>query len=219
MFCGALTGRMKPKLTTYCRIMVMPRMLTPPPLTLETSVSTEMMMGIMAEARAVAEAKPMWMTMRNRARMARMVKGVLAARPKTLTMYLANQTPALVEMMADPRLMPMPNRMMVPQLMRFWASFQFMMPTLGISMMVTARMVLTAVLKGWIFCAPMAPPMPNMPQVLPSSTQNSSRQMEMIMSLNSAPFMGPSSSSSFLMMASPPGIWSISGGMSLSSTK
>ena len=49
---------------TYCSIMVMPTTLRG--ACSEAPCSTEMMMGIMAEDRAVALAKPRWMRIRNR---------------------------------------------------------------------------------------------------------------------------------------------------------
>jgi len=50
-----LTGRIKPKQMTYCMIIVNPTTLMPGVLTL---CKTEMTIGIIAEAKAVALAKP-----------------------------------------------------------------------------------------------------------------------------------------------------------------
>src|SRR5438309_10678126 len=63
MFCGAFTTRMKPKETTNCSSMVMPTILMPG---VATACSTAMTIGIMAEASAVALAKPRWIRVRNR---------------------------------------------------------------------------------------------------------------------------------------------------------
>ena len=73
MFCGAFTTRMKPKLTTNCSSMVMPTMLMPG---VATPCSTAMMIGIIAEASAVALANPRWMTIRNSVMTPRMKSAV-----------------------------------------------------------------------------------------------------------------------------------------------
>jgi len=131
MFWGALTGRMKPKLTTYCRIIVIPMMLMPGVWTL---CSTEMMIGIIAAARALALAKPRWMMIRKAARTARMTSAGATCRLNIDTMAVASQAAALVASRAVPRLMPTPKRMSVPQGILDWASFQLMTPMLGSSM-------------------------------------------------------------------------------------
>ena len=70
MFCGALTGRMKPKQMVYCKIMTMPTTLSV--MFSDAPCRTEMQIGIIADDKAVALAKPRWMRMRKSARMAMM---------------------------------------------------------------------------------------------------------------------------------------------------
>ena len=55
----------------------------------------------------------------------------------------------MVDRMAEPRLMPTPNMTRVPQPMRFWASFQSMMPMPGSIIRVTAARVVVEVSKLW----------------------------------------------------------------------
>lgn len=64
MFCGAFTGRMKPKLATNSRFMDMPTMFIPG---VSTCHITLVMIGIIAEARVVALARPRCTRIRNSA--------------------------------------------------------------------------------------------------------------------------------------------------------
>ena len=202
MFCGALTGRMKPKQIVYCRIMTMPTTLSG--VCSAAPWRTEMQIGIIADESAVALAKPKWMTMRNSARMAMMKKPVASKRWKFVTISFAIQAPAFVERMAEPRLMPTPKSMSVPQPMRCCASFHVMMPMLGSIMSVMATMVVDDVSKGCTFF---------------SVAQKNSRMHERIRSFFSSPFMGPRARSSFAIFSLPPSISFISGGIIFSRTK
>ena len=110
MFCGAFTGSIKPKLTTYC---VMPTTLTPGVL---SCCSTEIIIGIMADARPVALANPMWMTIRKTVIIASTIKVVELSSAKIETIWLASQVAAFVESSALPSEIPTPNSTTVPQL-------------------------------------------------------------------------------------------------------
>ena len=76
---------------------------------------TEMMIGMIAAARPVALAKPIWITMRNRDMIARTMIVVEFSSPKPTTISLAIQVAALVESKAVPSEIPTPNKSTVPQ--------------------------------------------------------------------------------------------------------
>ena len=112
IFCGAFTGRMNPKLITYCRIIVMPITFRPG---VETFLRTSIIIGIIAAARAVALANPRCIIIRKAAKVSTIRSAGAVLRPKRDTIALASHTPALVETIAEPRLMPIPKRNRVPQ--------------------------------------------------------------------------------------------------------
>ena len=64
MPCGEFTGNTRPKQIAYCMSIVTPKGLSPSALWL---ITIEITIGIIAEDRAVAEAKPKWITIRNAA--------------------------------------------------------------------------------------------------------------------------------------------------------
>ena len=195
MFCGALTGRIKPKLTTYCRIIVIPMTLTPGVL---SCCKTEMIIGIIAEARPAALAKPMCTMMRKSAIVASTMSVVELARLKVVTMTLASQVAAFVERSAPPREMPTPKSTTVPQLILLTTSCHCITPIFGSIKSVMAIMVVVEVSRTCSFF---------------SVVQRNNRQMEMTSSLISFVVILPISARSFLMVSLPPGISLISGGM------
>ena len=110
----------------------------------------------------------------------------------------------MVDRMAEPRLMPTPNMTRVPQPMRFWASFQSMMPMPGSIIRVTAARVVVEVSKLWSTF---------------SVDHRNSRMTERAMSFFSLAVIGPSSLRALATVSWPPGISFISGGTSFSSRK
>ena len=80
-----------------------------------TSCNIEIIIGISAAARAVAEANPKWIIMRKAASTAKINSPEASANPKKGTKVFASHTPALVSIIAEPRLMPIPKRKRVPQ--------------------------------------------------------------------------------------------------------
>ena len=201
MFCGAFTTRMKPKLTTNCSNIVMPMMLMPG---VATPLSTAITIGIMADASAVALAKPRWMTTRNRLITARMNSTVASFRPNWATTILASQVAALVCSKAVPRLMPTPNRMTVPHGIRDCASFQVKMPKPGMNISATAVMVVVLVSNLWR---------------MPSVTQKAIRVSDSASNFHSAALVGPSAASDLRMPSRPPGTCATSGGIMMVMTK
>src|SRR6266702_2211857 len=135
MFCGAFTTRMKPKLTTNCSSMVIPTMLMPG---VATPCSAAMTIGIMADASAVALAKPRWIKVRNRLSTARTNSAAASLRPNWTTARSASHEAPLVCSNAVPTLMPIPNSTIVPQGILGCASFQFMIPMPGKNISATA---------------------------------------------------------------------------------
>ena len=194
MPCGELTGRMNPKLTTNWSSIVMSMMLRPWMFRL---FRTAIMMGIMAEATAVALAKPRWTMMRKSARMAKTAKTPMEASPRLATSCVASHMAAFVLSRAEPRLMPMPKRTKVPQETRDWASFQVMMLIPGRNMSVMAMTVDAVVETG---CRTF------------SVTQAKRSRTEMASSFFSAAVMGPRSAMDCLTVSSPPATSSISAG-------
>ncbi len=85
---------MKPKLTMNCSSSVIPTRLIPG---VATFCNTAMTIGIMAEARAVALAKPRWMTIRNKPNIARIAIADACLRPNWMTTRSASQVAPLVE--------------------------------------------------------------------------------------------------------------------------
>ena len=195
MFCGAFTGSIKPKLTTYCKIIVMPTTLTPGVL---SCCSTEIIIGIMADARPVALAKPMWMTIRKTVIIASTIKVVELSSAKIETIWLASQVAAFVESSALPSEIPTPNSTTVPQLILFTVSFQCITPILGSIKSVIATMVLVEVS---MLCKTF------------SVVQKNSRHSEITKSFNSSALILPISFSRRVTVACPPAISSISGGI------
>ena len=201
MFCGAFTTRMKPKLTTNCSNIVMPMMLMPG---VATPLSTAITIGIMAEASAVALAKPRWMTTRNRLITPRMNSTVAFFRPNSATTMSASQVAALVCNKAVPRLMPTPNRTMVPHGIFGCASFQVMMPKPGMNISATAVIVVVLVSN---LCN------------TPSVAQKAIKISDSASSFISDAFIRPSSASDLRMPSRPPGTSATSGGIMRVMTK
>ena len=158
----------------------------------------------MDDATAVALAKPIWMTIRNKARIAKTRNTVIPASPRPTEISLASQAAAFVDSSAEPMLIPIPKSSSVPQEIRLCASFQVMMPIPGSIMSVTAMIVVVVVSIGCrIF----------------SVTQNSSRPQEIASSFFSAAVIGPISLTALRTAASPPSTSIISGGKTFMHTK
>ena len=157
-----------------------------------------MTIGIIAEASAVALAKPRWITIRNRLITPRMNSAVAFFRPNSATTISASHTAPLVCSSAVPRLMPMPNRTTVPHGILGCASFQVMMPMPGRNISATAVIVVVLVSN---LCS------------TPSVAQKASSVSEIASSFFSEAFIGPSSASDLRIASRPPGTSFISGGI------
>ena len=153
---------------------------------------------MIAAARPVALAKPIWITMRNRDMIARTMIVVEFSSPKPTTISLAIQVAALVESKAVPSEIPTPNKSTVPQFTLCTTSFQLITPILGSSSKVTATIVVVDVSIGCSFF---------------SVVQKISRKMEITSSFISSTLTLPISFSSLATVSLPPLISSISGGI------
>jgi len=185
---------MKPKLTTNWSSSVIPTTFRPG---VSTFCSTAMMIGIIAEASAVALAKPRWMTIRKAPIAARIASGDRCARPNQATATPASHDAACVCSSAVPRLMPTPNSTIVPHGICGFARFQSITPMPGSS---RSAIAITVVVELSNLCS------------TPSVDQTASSVSETASSRFSPPVIGPIASSDFSTASCPPGTSLLSGG-------
>src|SRR5579885_845988 len=138
------------------------------------------------------------MKIRNRLIIARIKSALACFKPNSATARSASHVAPFVCNSAVPRLIPIPNRMTVPQGIFGWASFHVMMPMPGMNIRATAVIVVVLVSN---LCR------------MPSVAQKASSVSEIANSFFSEAFIGPSSRSDFRIASRPPDTSDTSGGI------